>query len=452
MSEVRLEGYKLEGALGSGAVSSIYRAVHEATGREVVLKALKASIPTSSSFALQLEREARILSEMSHPNVVLLIDFRKGDTGGGRTFLVLERVDGFPLRELLRKKRTLRADVACAIACEVLSGLEHAHARGIVHRDIKPENILLGKRGDVKIVDFGIAQRDRLPSANEPLPMSEDRGETSRKEAFGAPAYMSPEQVLGEQVDPRSDLYSLGVVLYRMLSGARPEGEALAKNEAERKAAPSNRPRRDAPVPLSDRAKDLPRGLDHIVMSLLERRPEDRYKDATIVRELLEPYAHGGSKESHARTIRHALFEAGLLRDERARSDDRQQKVRRERPWLTFVGMFLIGLVFSGVGVFIQATSQKGTEATSEPEPTRCRSRRARREDCAYSLLLGPKCGSTVSASTSRRSRARCRLSAGTHFVTLKHPDAPDEKRTVEVTSGEVVQLDVTMNVEGAAK
>ena len=200
MSEVRLEGYRLDGAIGSGAVSSIYRAVQESTGREVVLKALKASIPSTSSFAAQLEREARVLAEMSHPNVVLLIDFKKGESGSSRTFLVLERVDGWPLRELLRKKKLVRVDAACAIACEVLSGLEHAHARHIIHRDVKPENILLARRGDVKIVDFGIAQRDKLPSANEPLIFDERgaisqrgaRGSSPEKEAFGAPAYMSP--------------------------------------------------------------------------------------------------------------------------------------------------------------------------------------------------------------------------------------------------------------------
>ncbi len=449
MSEVRLEGYKLEGALGSGAVSSLYRAVHEATGREVVLKALKASIPPTSSFAAQLEREARILAEMSHPNVVLLIDFKKAEHGAGRTFLVLERVDGFSLRELLRRKRALRVDVACAIACEVLSGLEHAHARGVVHRDIKPENILLAKRGDVKIVDFGIAQRDKLPSANEPLVIDE-QGETLHKESFGAPAYMSPEQVLGEHVDPRSDLYSLGVVLYRMLSGLRPDVEAGAKAGDERRHDAS-RARRDAPVPLSARTKELPRGLDNVVMRLLERRSDDRYSDAAVVRELLEPYARGPSKEAHARLIRRALIEATLVKDDGRRLDDRTTRTTRERPWLSYGAFAMVGVAFVSAGALIQLTSQKeqkllSTGARALPlSPAEAGGLRVLAVPWAEVWVDGQRVEVTPFA------RA-VPLAAGTHFVTLKHPDAPEEKRTVEITTGETVQLDVTMRLGDEGK
>jgi len=449
MSEVRLEGYKLEGALGAGAVSSIYRAVHEATGREVVLKALKASIPSTSSFAAQLEREARILAEMSHPNVVLLIDFKRAEHGAGRTFLVLERVDGFPLRELLRRKRALRVDVACAIACEILSGLEHAHSHGVVHRDIKPENILLSKRGDVKIVDFGIAQRDKLPSANEPLALSE-HGESLHKESFGAPAYMSPEQVLGEHVDARSDLYSLGVVLYRMLSGLRPDAEAGAKAGDDRKTD-GPRSRRDSPVQLSARTKELPRGLDNVVMRLLERRPDDRFKDAAVVRELLEPYARGSSKEAHARIIRRSLVEAALVKDDGRRTEERVTSITRDRPWVSYAVFAAIGIAFAGIGATIQLTSQKeqrllATGAHALPlAPAEAGGLRVQAEPWAEVWVDGQRVETTPFA------RA-VPLGAGTHFVTLKHPDAPEEKRTVEITNGETVQLDVTMRVGDEGK
>ena len=449
MSEVRLEGYRLEGALGSGAVSSIYRAVHEATGREVVLKALKASIPASSSFAAQLEREARILAEMAHPNVVLLIDFKRAEHGAGRTFLVLERVDGFSLRELLRRKRALRVDVACAIACEVLSGLEHAHAHGVVHRDIKPENILLAKRGDVKIVDFGIAQRDKLPSANEPLALDE-HGESLRKESFGAPAYMSPEQVLGEHVDARSDLYSLGVVLYRMLSGLRPDADAGAKAGDERRTD-GPRSRREAPVQLSARQKELPRGLDNVVMRLLERRPDDRYKDAAVVRELLEPYARGPSKEAHARLIRRALIESALVKDDGRRPDDRTTRTALERPWVSYAMFGVVGLLFTAAGALIQLTSQKeqrllSTGAHALPlSPAEAGGLRVLAVPWAEVWVDGQRVEVTPFA------RA-VPLSAGTHFVTLKHPDAPEEKRTVEITTGETVQVDVTMRLGDEGK
>jgi serine/threonine-protein kinase len=420
MSEVRLEGYKLEGSIGSGAVSTIYRAVQESTGREVVLKALKTSIPASSSFAAQLEREARVLAEMSHPNIVLLIDFKKGIPPAGRTFLVLERIDGWPLRELLRRKKVLRADVACAITCEVLSGLEHAHARRIVHRDVKPENILLGKRGDVKIVDFGIAQRDKLPSANEPLAMSTDK--STEKEAFGAPAYMSPEQVLGEQVDERSDLYSLGVVLFRMLCGTRPSGTAR------------------------DRLPQAPRGLENIVMRLLERRPEDRYPDAATVRELLEPFARGPSKEAHARLLRRSLAESGLLKDDRYRGDDRTMSTKRDRPALSLFGFVAIGILFVAAGTAVQLGSQReqkmlATGARPLPlAPAEAGGLRVVASPWAEIWVDGQLAEVTPHAKP-------VPLGAGTHFVTLKHPNAPEERRTIEIVAGETVQLDVTMRV-----
>jgi serine/threonine-protein kinase len=421
MSEVKLEGYKLEGAIGSGAVSTIYRAVQESTGREVVLKALKTSIPTNSSFAAQLEREARVLAEMSHPNIVLLIDFKKGIPPQGRTFLVLERVEGWPLRELLRRKRALRSDVACAIACEVLSGLEHAHARRIVHRDVKPENILLGKRGDVKLVDFGIAQRDKLPSANEPLAMSSAE-KSAEKEAFGAPAYMSPEQVLGEQVDERSDLYSLGVVLFRMLCGTRPTGTA-----------------RDA-------MPQVPRRLENIVMRLLERKPEDRYPDAASVRALLEPFARGASKEAHARLLRRSLADAALLKDGRYPGDDRTMSTKRERPMLSLFGFVGIGLLFVGAGTVVQMTSQHEQRALatgSRPLPF------APAEAGGLRVVASPWAEVWVDGQlTEVTPFARpVPLAAGAHYVTMKHPSAPEEKRTIEIVAGEIVQLDVTMRV-----
>jgi eukaryotic-like serine/threonine-protein kinase len=199
--------------------------VQEPLGRVVALKALKAQIAPTSSFGEQLDREAKILRDLAHPNVVLLLDV--GRSAAGRPFLVLENIEGSSLHQVLDKKRMLGVEVALAVALGVCAALEHVHERGVVHRDVKPGNILLGGAGVVKLIDFGIAQRARTASVSdafgtEGLTPSGRMAPAAVKDAFGTPAYMSPEQILGDFVDGRSDLFSLGVVLYQMLSGSRP--------------------------------------------------------------------------------------------------------------------------------------------------------------------------------------------------------------------------------------
>ncbi|MDB5220911.1 MAG: Serine/threonine-protein kinase PknB, partial [Myxococcaceae bacterium] len=159
MSEIRFGSYRVVEALGSGAISTIYRAVQEPLGRIVALKALKTQISPTSSFGEQLDREAKILRDLAHPNVVLLLDVAR--TASGRPFLVLENVEGPSLHQLLAKKRILGVDAALAVGCGICAALEHVHERGVVHRDVKPSNVLLTNNGVVKMIDFGIAQRAR---------------------------------------------------------------------------------------------------------------------------------------------------------------------------------------------------------------------------------------------------------------------------------------------------
>ena len=171
----QFEGFRIVEELGTGALSVVYKAVQSSLDRVVAIKVLKATIHPTSPFASQLEREARVLGELSHPNVGLLYDFVKSDRG---MYLVLEYVDGFSLAAVLakdgvggssRRGARIGPEVVAAIGAEVARGLAHAHERGIVHRDIKPANILVSRRGEVKIFDFGIAQRQRAASADEPL-------------------------------------------------------------------------------------------------------------------------------------------------------------------------------------------------------------------------------------------------------------------------------------------
>ncbi|HLK36366.1 MAG TPA: serine/threonine-protein kinase, partial [Polyangiaceae bacterium] len=151
-----VDGFSVLEELGAGSVSCVYKAVDESIGRIVALKVLRGTITPSSPFAAQLEREAHVLAELSHPNIGLLYAFAKSEA---RMHLVLEFVDGFSIATLLRKRPVVAPDCVAAIGAAVARGLAHVHARGVVHRDIKPANVLLSRLGAVKIFDFGIAQR-----------------------------------------------------------------------------------------------------------------------------------------------------------------------------------------------------------------------------------------------------------------------------------------------------
>ncbi len=186
-----IEGFRILEELGSGSLSSVYKAIEELLDRPVALKVLRNTLAPDSPFAAQLEREARVLATLSHPNIGSLHAFSKTET---RMYLVLEFVDGFSLATLAKKKPTLAPEVVAVVGAAVARGLAHAHERGVVHRDIKPANILIGRRGEIKVFDFGIAQRALRPG--EPVALSPLRLENIA--AFGTPAYMAPEQILGE--------------------------------------------------------------------------------------------------------------------------------------------------------------------------------------------------------------------------------------------------------------
>jgi eukaryotic-like serine/threonine-protein kinase len=481
MSEIRFGGYRITGTVGSGAVSTIYKAVQEPLGRGVALKVLKEQIAATSSFGEQLDRESKILADIAHPNVVLLLDAGRADSG--RPYLVLEWIDGPSLEQLLtatetrrsrdkgtRKKalsagrarvRALDVSAALAIACGICAALEHIHERGIVHRDVKPSNVLISRTGHVKVIDFGIAQRPRTASMSDTLG-TEGITASGRmvpeqlKDAFGTPAYMSPEQILGDFVDGRSDLFSLGVVLYQMLSGTRPF-ETPGPGDGKRSAA--QRIRRDAPAPLRERAPHCPRAVERIVMRLLEKSPNDRYPSAGAVKERLESALRAETREDPAELIRQALAVAKLGPTESAEKKPQQGPVRRQASSPRIaprspigVGRALIGFVVIAVAfvVGVIANEGRGAEARDgraagsralELAPERAGGLRVVATPWAHVRVDGQLVETTPFA------RA-IPLGAGKHFVTLTHPDAPVPiEREIEIVAGEIVTLDVTMTM-----
>jgi eukaryotic-like serine/threonine-protein kinase len=430
MSEIRFGGYRITEPIGSGALSTIYKAVHETVGRVVAVKALKSQIAPTSSFGEQLEREAKILADVAHPNVVLLLD--SGKTPSGRPFVVLEYVDGPSLHDLLAKakKKKLATDAALAIASGICAALEHVHGRGVVHRDVKPGNVLFTKAGEVKLIDFGIAQRPRIGSVSDAEGITPSGRVTPvSKDAFGTPAYMSPEQVLGDFVDGRSDLFSLGVALYEMLSGVRPfEDKQL---------------RRDAAVPLRERAPGCPRAVERIVMRLLEKSPNERYASASVVKERLDAALRAETREAAASLVVTALADAGFVPKPKRPS---LHDVREGAPF--GIGRAMAGLLAIGIAFGLGVLAIEGA-ASSRPE----------RRDAALRLLPAHAGGLRVLATpwahvrvdgelveTTPFARA-IPLSAGAHWVTLTHPDGPPIERGIEIVREETLTLEVTMNL-----
>jgi hypothetical protein len=412
-----IEGFRIVAELGSGSLSSVYEAVEE----------------PNSPFATQLEREARVLSELCHPNIGLLYAFEKTDT---RMYLVLEFVDGVSLATLLKKEPTVPPDCVAAIGAAVARGLAHAHERGIVHRDVKPANILLSRSGQVKIFDFGIAQRS--PTADEPIALSQLRLEDVA--AFGTPAYMSPEQILGESVDARSDIFSLGVVLYQLICGARPFERG---DETDRRPT-AHRIRRDPPIPLHRRAPDVPIALERLVMRAIEKLPTDRFRSADAMAERLEDLVMARSGLRGDKLVVSALVHAKLVPAASAGAAAAPKRRERVSVRRASVGIAVLGGIAIAGGGALQATAHREGQAAGarplELVPPSPGYLRVLATPWAEVWIDGQRIDETPFA-------RRIPLSPGTHYVTLVHPNAPVEKRTIAVVSGETRTVDVVMGV-----
>lgn len=212
---LNVQGYEIQELIGGGGMGEVYRAVLTARGRVVAMKVVSGRLTRDPEVTARFEAEVAALSQLSHHNVVRVLDH--GETVNGRHFLVMEYVDGCDLRRLLRAQR-LELERALDIFLKVCAGVSHAHQRGLVHRDIKPANILIGADGTVKVADFGLAKTL--------VESSSSYGFTQTRDTFGTPYYVAPEVTRSAgQADARADVYALGVLLYELLTGSVPMGQ-----------------------------------------------------------------------------------------------------------------------------------------------------------------------------------------------------------------------------------
>ena len=284
--------YHIIKPLGSGGMAAVYLAHDEVLDRDVALKVLKHRFTDDEEFVERFRREARISAALSHPNIASVYDL--GEIQNGSYYMSMEYVPGRTLRELVSKKGSLSPGKAVEIAIQVAEALSTAHACGIVHRDIKPQNILLANSQEVKVVDFGIARAAALSEI------------TKEGHVLGTEHYMSPEQAKGEPVGPQSDLYSLGVVLYEMLTGKLPHeayGPLLGRATVAKHL--SEYPRSPKEInPL------VPKKLSTIVVRLLSEEPERRYQSASSLKAELEKVKSESLGSTAAGVLRSA-FEKG---------------------------------------------------------------------------------------------------------------------------------------------
>jgi serine/threonine protein kinase/Tfp pilus assembly protein PilF len=258
--------YRIVKHLGAGGMGEVYLAEDTKLGRKVAIKLLPASAVADEQAKKRLLREARAAATLDHPNICTIHEVGEAE---GQSFIVMQYVEGETLSASI-KRQPLDVQAALIIAAQVAEALTEAHGHGIIHRDIKPQNIMLTARGQVKVLDFGLAKVMREKAITE----SEAETASWATEAgaiVGTVPYMSPEQVKGEELDGRSDIFSYGVMLYEMLSGQRP---FEAKSSAEIISAILTR----EPPPLGGQAGAVPAGLERLVRKCLEKEPSRRYQ------------------------------------------------------------------------------------------------------------------------------------------------------------------------------
>ena len=273
--------YEIHKRIGRGGMADVFSSRDLLLDRQIAIKVLFPEFATDANFVERFRREAQAAANLSHPNIVNVYDWGKYE---GTYFIAMEEVQGRTLAEILATHKQLTAKQSAEIASEVAAALGFAHEKGVAHRDIKPANILIGSNGQVKVADFGIARAMNAPT---------EANLTQVGSVMGTATYFSPEQAQGAQPDPRSDLYSLGIVMYEMVAGKPPfTGEnpvSIAYKQVH-----------DAPQPLKDIVSDVPRSYEAIVARLLAKDPKLRYAGADALRSDLRRFRKGEPVEALA--------------------------------------------------------------------------------------------------------------------------------------------------------
>ncbi|NQU42960.1 serine/threonine protein kinase, partial [bacterium] len=262
-----LAKYEIESELGKGGMGVVYRARQVSLDRPVAVKMLAKELAEDERFVRRFTEEARAIARMrNHPNIVEVYDFVDARDN---LYIVMELVEGEPLNRLIQRQGRFLPSEAIAILVPVARAIAHAHLAGVIHRDIKPENIIVDKTGRVKVMDFGVAH------------LSDAVQKTQTGLVLGTPLYMSPEQARGRAIDGRSDIYSLGVLLYHLLTGQPPFDGDTALSIAMKHVS-------DAPPPPRSVDPSIPEIIEQAILKAMAKNPDDRFQTAGDFADFLE--------------------------------------------------------------------------------------------------------------------------------------------------------------------
>ncbi len=286
--------FRIEARVGTGGMGSVYRAAQPEMNRHVAIKILHRKYSARPDLVSRFKREARAMSHLSHPNTARV--FTYGQLDDGAWYMVLEFMEGKNLAQLIRAHGPMDPERAIKIMIQICGALEEAHRAGIIHRDLKPENIFLTNQGGIedfpKLLDFGLAKVSERQMRPGSMIL------TQEGMVFGTAEFMSPEQASGEPLDARSDIYSLGVILYELVSGRLPfdakEPLQFVKMHVE-----------EPPIPLEERAPNLqfPEGLGMILLKAMAKKKEDRFQTAADLANVLKDCMEGRLSASIARSV-----------------------------------------------------------------------------------------------------------------------------------------------------
>ncbi len=379
--------YEIIGLLGRGGTAEVFEATDRLLGRRIAVKVLREGTTPDPQAVAQFRREARAAASLNHPKIVTVHDV---GMDGERPFIVMELVHGEPLSELLDREVRLTFGRAAAIAQAIAEGLACAHQAGIVHRDLKPKNVMLTANGLVKVLDFGIAQAlDRTP-VDEPL---------------GTAEYLSPEQATGLPLDGRSDVYSLGVVLYEMLAGRPPF-------TGERALAVMHQHVYDDPPPLAEFRPDVPAPLRSIVDRCLRKQPGARFRDARALALELRRFQSVGPEATDPLPPTRVTDSLEADRPEDPRGTDHSPRARMIGAW----AVAGLALVMAGAGLLIPLMTRHPPVAQARPEILRP----------AMALQVRGACGGFFKARASLAWRASTsRIADGYLVYRSRTPNGP---------------------------
>jgi eukaryotic-like serine/threonine-protein kinase len=363
----RLSGrYLLEARVGAGGMSTVYRALDETLQRQVAIKLMNREVASDSDQLERFRREARAVAQLSHPHVVGVIDAGEDDN---RPYIVLEYVEGETLKDRIRRLGRLPISEAVAYAIEIARALGAAHARHIVHRDVKPQNVLIDEEGSAKVTDFGIART------------LDEEGLTADGRVLGTTDYVSPEQALGQPVTGQSDLYSLGVVLYEMLTGEVPF-------RGETQVAVAMKHVREQLPDVQTKRPEISAALAAVIETATAKRQEDRYaNDAELIADLEDVLAietaRAGSATGEVTTVLRTL------------PSGKQQRVPfwvRHRTTMLIVGLVIL-LAAGGAAAWLLTRTHHGTGRLAQPPPAQAPTQVGLCQSCAqgFNPLGDPK-------------------------------------------------------------